>query len=94
MDIYQERRILTLIKAAFMFPHPPIIVPEIGKGEEKKIQKTVEAYHAAARQIAGLKPEAIIQIISIYRPEKAHRGILRSFERPKYRCRFATIRNL
>ncbi len=49
-----------MIKAAFMFPHPPIIVPEIGKGEEKKIQKTVEAYHAAARQIAGLKPEAII----------------------------------
>lgn len=49
-----------MIKAAFMFPHPPIIVPEIGKGEEKKIQKTVEAYHAAARQIAGLKPETII----------------------------------
>jgi len=49
-----------LIKAAFMLPHPPIIVPEIGRGEEKKVQKTVEAYHAAARQIADLKPETII----------------------------------
>lgn len=49
-----------MIKAAFMLPHPPIIVPEIGRGEEKKVQKTVEAYHAAARQIADLKPETII----------------------------------
>lgn len=49
-----------MIKAAFMLPHPPIIVPEIGKGEEKKVQKTVEAYHAAARQIADLKPDTII----------------------------------
>lgn len=49
-----------MIKAAFMLPHPPIIVPEIGKGEEKKVQKTVEAYHAAARRIADLKPDTII----------------------------------
>lgn len=49
-----------MIKAAFMLPHPPIIVPEIGRGEEKKVQKTVAAYHAAARQIADLKPDTII----------------------------------
>jgi aromatic ring-opening dioxygenase LigB subunit len=49
-----------LIKAAFMLPHPPIIIPEIGRGEEKKVQKTVEAYHAAARQIADLKPETVL----------------------------------
>lgn len=49
-----------MIKAAFMLPHPPIIVPEIGKGEEKKVQKTVAAYHAVARQIADLKPDTII----------------------------------
>lgn len=51
-----------MIKAAFMLPHPPIIVPDIGKGEEKKIQKTVEAYQTAARKIADLKPETIILI--------------------------------
>lgn len=49
-----------MIKAAFMLPHPPIIVPEIGRGEEKKVQKTVAAYHAVARQIADLKPNTII----------------------------------
>ena len=27
------------VSAAFMVPHPPIIVPEIGRGEEKKSQK-------------------------------------------------------
>lgn len=49
-----------MIKAAFMVPHPPIIVPDIGRGEEKKIQKTVEAYQTVARRIAELKPETIV----------------------------------
>ena len=48
------------VLGAFMLPHPPLIVPEIGRGEEKKIQKTVDAYHTAARKIAELKPETII----------------------------------
>lgn len=43
-----------------MLPHPPLIVPEIGRGEEKKIQRTVDAYHTAARKIAELKPKTII----------------------------------
>ena len=32
------------ILGAFMLPHPPLIVPEIGKGEEKKIQKTIVVF--------------------------------------------------
>ena len=43
------------IKGAVMVPHPPIIIPEIGKGEEKKIQNTINAYHQAARRIASWK---------------------------------------
>lgn len=50
------------IIAAFMVPHPPIIVPEIGRGEEKKIQKTIDAYQAAARKIGDMKPETIVLI--------------------------------
>ena len=49
-----------MIKAAFMVPHPPIIIPDIGKGEEKKIQKTIDAYHAVARKIGSLKPDTIV----------------------------------
>ena len=32
------------IIGAFMVPHPPIMLPEVGKGEEKKIQATTDAY--------------------------------------------------
>lgn len=48
--------------AAFMVPHPPIIVPEIGRGEERKIQKTIDAYQTAARKIGDMKPETIVLI--------------------------------
>ncbi len=48
------------VAAAFMLPHPPIILPEIGKGEEKKIQKTTDAYTMAAKSIASLQPETIV----------------------------------
>ena len=48
------------VSAAFMVPHPPIIVPEIGRGEEKKIQKTTQAYQTVARMIGSLNPETIV----------------------------------
>lgn len=48
------------ILAAFIMPHPPLIIPAVGKGEEKKIQKTIDAYEQAAREIAALKPETIV----------------------------------
>lgn len=50
------------VTAAIMVPHPPIIVPDVGRGEEKKIQKTVEAYRAAAEMIGSLRPETIVLI--------------------------------
>ena len=48
------------IVAAFMVPHPPMIVPEIGRGSEKQIEKTIKAYERVADEIASLKPETII----------------------------------
>ena len=48
------------IIAAFMVPHPPMIVPEIGRGSEKQIEKTIKAYEKVADEIAALKPETII----------------------------------
>ena len=41
-------------------PHPPLIVPDVGGGEEKKIQKTIDAYHRAAESIGRLRPETIV----------------------------------
>lgn len=48
------------IVAGFIVPHPPIIIPEIGKGEEFKIQKTIDAYRKVALKIAELRPDTII----------------------------------
>ncbi len=48
------------IVAAFMVPHPPMIVPEIGRGSEQQVEKTIKAYEKVAEEIAALKPETII----------------------------------
>ena len=46
--------------ASYMVPHPPMIVPQVGRGSERQIQKTVQAYEAVASRIAELRPETII----------------------------------
>ena len=46
--------------AAYMVPHPPLIVPEVGRGGEKQIEATSAAYRKAAQAIAALKPETIV----------------------------------
>lgn len=50
------------IHAAFIVPHPPLIIPEVGRGEEKKIQKTVDSYDFVGKRIAEIKPQTIIVI--------------------------------
>ncbi len=44
----------------FIVPHPPLIVPEVGRGEETKVKKTIQSYHEVAKRIAELKPDTII----------------------------------
>ena len=48
------------ILAAYMVPHPPMIIPDVGKGSEKQITKTIRAYEEIAAEIAELRPETII----------------------------------
>ncbi|MBR2775066.1 MAG: AmmeMemoRadiSam system protein A [Selenomonadaceae bacterium] len=48
------------ILGAVAVPHPPIILPEVGRGEEQKISQTTEAYKEIARRIVELNPETII----------------------------------
>ena len=50
------------IKKAYMVPHPPLIVPAVGKGGESKISDTAAAYERAALDIAGIQPDTIIII--------------------------------
>ena len=48
------------IKASFIVPHPPMIIPDIGRGEEIKIQKTIDAYDRVGKEISKIKPDTII----------------------------------
>lgn len=48
------------VVGAFIVPHPPILIPSIGKGEERKIQKTADAYSHIAEETARLKPETLV----------------------------------
>jgi MEMO1 family protein len=48
------------IVAAMVVPHPPIILPEIGQGEEKKIQKTIDAYRTVMERAAALQPDTVV----------------------------------
>lgn len=50
------------VLGAYIVPHPPLIIPEVGSGRETLIQKTIDSYDAVAREIADLKPETIVVI--------------------------------
>ena len=53
------RRNNMAIVAAYMVPHPPMIIPQIGRGSEGQITETIRAYEQAAEEIAALQPETI-----------------------------------
>lgn len=46
----------------YLMPHPPIIIPEIGKGKEAEIQKTIDACNAIGKEIAASNIDTIIII--------------------------------
>src|SRR5665648_827758 len=48
------------IAAAFIMPHPPVILPEIGGGDEKNIQKTIGSCDAIGEKIGKIKPDIIV----------------------------------
>lgn len=48
------------VVGSVIVPHPPVILPEVGRGDEREIQATVGAYRSAAKRVAEWKPEALI----------------------------------
>ena len=43
----------------FIAPHPPIILPQIGKGEEERASNTILGMQKIAEDIKNIKPETI-----------------------------------
>jgi aromatic ring-opening dioxygenase LigB subunit len=48
------------LKYAYIIPHPPLIIPQVGRGQEKEIQKTVDSIDKIAKEIADIRPDTII----------------------------------
>jgi hypothetical protein len=52
---------MSLVYSAFV-PHPPILVPEIGQGEERKCQASLDAYHEIASRLVQAEVETVILV--------------------------------
>ncbi len=48
------------ILGAVIVPHPPLIIPTVGRGREQEVQSTIDAYRTAAKQVAAWEPEVLI----------------------------------
>ena len=48
------------VVAGIMVPHPPLIIPEVGKGGERQIALTSEMYERAAEFVRDMRPETIV----------------------------------
>ena len=46
--------------AAYMVPHPPLIIPDVGRGSERVIEETIRSYEEVGRQIGELAPDTIL----------------------------------
>ena len=76
------------VQLAAIVPHPPIILPQIGQGQEREIRATISAYREIARRVRALSPDTLV-IISSHAtsymdyfhisPGKKARGDLRRF---------------
>lgn len=50
------------IISTYIVPHPPLIIPSIGGGQEGRIQDTVDAFEKIASEIGEAKPETVVVI--------------------------------
>jgi len=52
---------MPLVYSVFV-PHPPILVPEIGRGEENKCPETLKAYRTIAKNLVDARVDTILLI--------------------------------
>ena len=48
------------IVSAVVVPHPPLIVPAVGRGQEARIKATVDAYECAAQAVVDAQPDCLV----------------------------------
>ncbi|TCT15512.1 hypothetical protein EDC18_103217 [Natranaerovirga pectinivora] len=50
------------ILGTYLMPHPPIILPEVGQGQERRIQDTINSLNAIGKDIKEKSPSTIVII--------------------------------
>ena len=50
---------MTII-SAYVVPHPPLILPEVGRGQEQGIRCTIDGYKESARRFAADRPDTVV----------------------------------
>ncbi len=50
------------IQGFYLMPHPPIVIPEVGRGQEFKVNTTLQSLHQLGKDIADKAPDTIILI--------------------------------
>ncbi|MBR2682329.1 MAG: AmmeMemoRadiSam system protein A [Atopobiaceae bacterium] len=89
------------ILAAYAVPHPPLIIPAVGRGKERGIQATIDAYDEVGRRVAALAPDTVVVSsphATMYRdyfqisPGKSARGSFVQFGAPQaaYQAQYDT----
>lgn len=77
-----------MIRFAAIVPHPPLLIPNVGRGEERKVEKTGIAYKEMAASVKKRNPARVVLISShVTRyadyfhlpPEKKWSGSFRAF---------------
>ena len=48
------------IVGAIAVPHPPLIVPAVGRGDQARIQATIDAYEQAVRKLLAAQPDCLV----------------------------------
>ena len=67
---------------AILTPHPPVLLPEVGRGREREIAATGRAMRAAAEAVTGWSPDVLIVA------SPPHHFVWRLFPYcPRQRCR-------
>ena len=52
---------------ACISPHPPVIVPEVGRGREREVQRTLDALGQVASMLASHRPELAV-LVAVHGP--------------------------
>lgn len=48
------------VVGAIMVPHPPLIIPEVGRGQERQIAATIDAFCEAAGLAGEVRPDTVV----------------------------------